>query len=71
LFKFLSVLLISFSLISFPVTSVANEVFQGGWEDGVEIQWACPTKTKGAIPFAIKLPDGKIYRGVLSCGQPV
>lgn len=68
MFKFLSSIVVSLSLILAPVNAVAQEVFQGGWEDGVEIRWVCPPKTQGAIPFAIKLPTGEIYKGTLSCG---
>lgn len=71
MFKLLSSFIVSVALITSPVTSIANEVFQGGWEDGVEIRWVCPPKTQGAIPFAIKLRDGKIYQGTLSCGFAV
>lgn len=71
MFKTILSVVISLSLILSPINAVAQEVFQGGWEDGVEIRWVCPPKTKGEIPFALRLPSGEIYKGVLSCGQPV
>jgi len=71
MFKFLSTIFVSFSLMLSPINAVAVEVFEGGWQDGVKIEWACPSNTKGAIPFQITMTDGQIYRGVVSCGHPV
>jgi len=51
--------------------AVSVEVFEGGWQDGVKIEWACPSNTKGAIPFQITMTDGQIYRGIVSCGHPI
>lgn len=69
--KMLSAILVSVSIILAPINAFAQEVFEGGWEDGVEIRWVCPPKTQGAIPFASKLPTGEIYKGTLSCGFAV
>lgn len=58
-------------LAASPALAVAQEVFEGGWEDGATILWQCQKGAQGKTKFQITLPDGKIYQGTLSCGTSV
>ena len=46
-------------------------IFEGGWNDGTKMEWACPDGTQGTTHFRITLTDGHQYSGSLSCGKSV
>jgi hypothetical protein len=59
--------------LALPVAAAysAQQIFEGSWPDGHKIEWICPAKTSGTIPFRITLKSGEIYRGELNCGESV
>lgn len=69
---FLKHFIVATAIAVAPVLAIAqSEVYEGGWEDGTTIHWQCAKNAEGKLRFMIKLPDGKIYQGILSCGTSV
>jgi hypothetical protein len=66
-------LFVIIAALTLPVAAAygAVQIFEGGWPDGNKIEWVCPAKTSGQIPFRITTPIGTVYRGVLVCGESV
>jgi hypothetical protein len=64
-------LLVIIAALTLPVAAAYGTaaIYEGSWPDGQKIEWVCPTKTSGSIPFRITTPLGGIYRGVLNCGE--
>jgi len=58
-------------LLFVPLLATPQEVNTGGWDDGTAIAWQCQKGASGAVKFIIKLPDGKQYAGMFSCGTGV
>lgn len=48
-----------------------NDVQVGGWEDGTKMLWLCHPKANGSVLFEVHMPEGRVYRGTLSCGEPI
>ena len=55
-------------LLLVPAIAVTQEVHSGAWDDDTAIAWQCQKGSSGNIKFIIKLPDGKQYAGMFSCG---
>jgi len=64
-------LVLSLALVLAPVVSVANPIFEGGWNDGTTFLWQCQKGAVGNVKFQFILPSGQTYNGTLSCGQAV
>jgi hypothetical protein len=64
-------ILLTLTLLSFHSFAQAPEIFEGGWENGVTIQWICPKGTQGQIPFLITIPNQPKLTGILKCGVSI
>lgn len=46
-------------------------VVEGDFPDGAKILYQCQGQFEGNIPFVFQTPDGKGYRGTLTCGKEI
>lgn len=67
----MSKLLVSLLLVLSPVLAWSQTVQTGEWPDGTKFAWQCQKNAKGVVKFVVLMPDGKLYEGILSCGQQV
>jgi len=66
----LSILLLLVAAAS-SLYAAKPEIFEGSWQDGTKLEWACPTGLKAVVPIRITLTSGDQYTAVLQCGGSV
>lgn len=60
-----------FLCCSLVAANQALPVYEGTWQDGAAFAWQCQPGSSGKVAFLFKTTDNTVYRGTLSCGQPV
>jgi len=62
-------LLLSVALASVPMLAVSQTIQTAQWPDGTKFAWQCQKGATGNVKFVVLMNDGKLYEGVVSCGQ--
>lgn len=62
-------LLLSVALATVPVLTFSQTIQMAQWPDGTKFAWQCQKGATGNVKFVVLMNDGKLYEGVVSCGQ--